>query len=561
MSVSKHLRVHCHPALLVGLATLASTSVAQGQGLLQSNFGQTVGDGMGWSASSAGDVNADGYDDTIAGGFTALVNGQSLGRATVTSGKDGAKLYDLTGTIPLAGFGYDVAGAGDLDGDGFAEFVVTQRPFDYDNGGPGSAKVYSGKTGATLFTFTGAGTHNAFGCSVDSAGDVNKDGVPDLVIGSFNESLGGIAAGGIWVFSGASGAVLHHFIGAVGSQLGSEVAGAGDVNGDGYADIIGGGTADGTGGYLAGVVHVWSGKTGTKLWSKFGSAGDQVGAAVAGVGDVNGDGLPDVAYGAPSDDTQGNFSGMVRICAGATGAVIHTLLGVSGSGLGSSVAGLGDIDGDGRGDFLSGSPYANNGQGNSGSVTVYSGKTASLLFTFYGNAAGDWFGYDASSAGDINADGIQDILVGAFNDGLAGQAKGATYVYSGRCGPIASVGAGCPGSGGFIPSLAVTGCACPGGSMALSLTKAYGGSPTLLFLGVSPSSIAIPGGCTLLTFPIVTTIVVTLSGNGAGLGQLLAIGKVPMGSPLIQFRMQAISLDPLVARGYSTSNGVSITLE
>ncbi len=547
--------------LSAAVSALAAAGVAHAQGILQTNYGLNLGDELGWSVRSAGDVDGDGYGDILAGAPAAKINGATLGRARVISGKTGATIHELTGTVSMGGFAYDVAGVGDLDNDGHADFVVGIRPWDYAAGGPGSAKVFSGKTGALMFTFTGTGTNNSFGGSVNAAGDVDKDGTPDIVVGSTTESVVGVDAGGVWVFSGKTGAAIRHFLGTTNSQLGICVAGAGDVNGDGYADIIAGANTDPAGGGIAGSVHIYSGKTGVQLWQKIGAFDSQMGVGVAGLTDVNGDGLPDVVFGALSDSTQGAFAGKVQVCVGSTGAVIHTLYGPSGSGFGESVGSLGDIDGDGRGDFLVGMPSASNGTSNSGGVKVFSGATAALLFTVYGNSAGDSFGYDAAGAGDVNGDGIGDVVVGAYSDDIAGQARGAVYVYSGRCGPIANFGTGCPGTGGFTPSLSLTGCACPGGSMSLSVTKGLGGSNALLFIGANETALPIQGGCTLFTFPILSTIVAPLSGIGAGAGQVLAVGKLPMGTPLVPFAMQAICLDPQMPRGYSASNGVSITIQ
>ena len=145
-----------------------------------------------------------------------------------------------------------------------------------------------------------------FGVSVSGAGDVNGDGVPDLVVGSPADSSNGANSGRAWVYSGANGAVLYTFDGDPGDILGFEVSGAGDVNDDGFDDLIVGAEFDGSNLTASGSVRVFSGFDGSVLYNFEGDAGgDRFGHSVSGVGDVNGDGIPDFFAGSVQGGANG----------------------------------------------------------------------------------------------------------------------------------------------------------------------------------------------------------------------------------------------------------------
>ena len=195
------------------------------------------------------------------------------------------------------------------------------------------------------------------GAAVDGAGDVNGDGFADLVVGSPFDATAGSGAGSVRVFSGADGTELFRLDGLgsppvagsdviPGERLGFAVAGAGDVDGDGYDDVIAGGPGRELAGMPAGAAYVLSGSDGSVLHSWLGSStGAEFGVAVAAVGDVNGDGNADVAVGAPGE----NGFGSVRIYSGADGSTLHFALGGSvGAEFGASVTGVGDVNSDSK---------------------------------------------------------------------------------------------------------------------------------------------------------------------------------------------------------------------
>ncbi|HKB16317.1 MAG TPA: integrin alpha, partial [Planctomycetota bacterium] len=201
--------------------------------------GSAGSDQFGWSVSGVGDVNGDGVPDILVGSPFANPGGLAdAGRATVFSGSDGTALLVLNGPNPGAFLGYSVSGVGDVDGDGAADVIVGAPALGPPFVGFGTVRVFSGASGTTLFTFSGS-ANNTFGESVAGAGDMDGDLVPDLVVGWPIASPPGLDfAGQAKAFSGATGATLLTITGSVGDGLGSAVAGAGDTNGDGFAEVI-----------------------------------------------------------------------------------------------------------------------------------------------------------------------------------------------------------------------------------------------------------------------------------------------------------------------------------
>lgn len=335
-------------------------------------------------------------------------------------------------------FGESVASVGDLDGDDCADLVVGARHA--DPGGltrGGSAFVYSGASGALLFRFDGAHADGRFGTSVADAGDVDGDGTPDLIIGAPGHVL--IPHASAFVYSGATGNLLHAFSYGSGAddQVGYSVAGVGDVDGDGRADVmIGIPQADLPGQPDAGVALVYSGATGNVLYTFQGFAGNRFGWSVAGAGDVDGDGIPDCVVGAPYADPAGIAgAGSCMVYSGATGALIHRLDGsFLGGQLGFAVDGAGDADGDGRADLIVGAPTTSG----SGRSLLYSGATGQVLQTHSGSmddTLGAYHGGSVAGVGDVDGDGHDDHLVGAMFDSLGTLPwEGSARLYSGATG-------------------------------------------------------------------------------------------------------------------------------
>ncbi len=338
-----------------------------------------------------------------------------------------ALLVLLTGMVPAQGhlysysgdsygdlMGTSVSGAGDVNGDGYADFIIG-IPGDATKGfAAGSAKVYSGANGALLYSYNGNSFFDSFGSSVCAAGDVNGDGYADFIIGAFNDDNAGVYSGSACVFSGLDGLHLYTVYGdSGGDSLGGSVHAAGDVNNDGYDDFIVGAYGDDNKGIDAGSARVYSGQNGTTLYTFDGeSAGDKFGYSVCCAGDVNADGYGDLVVGAYLDDNKAIDAGSARVFSGKDGLVLYAFDGdAAGDFFGFSVSDAGDVNADGYADVIVGAYNDDNSGTDSGSACVFSGFDGKPFYVCEGDSAADRYGYSVSGAGDVNGDGYSDLIV------------------------------------------------------------------------------------------------------------------------------------------------------
>jgi hypothetical protein len=354
------------------------------------------------------------------------------GSAFVYSGRDGALLHAFHGNSIGDVFGYSVAGVGDLNLDGFDDVAVGATQDEFFGTNTGSVRVFSGQTGFALFTVFGSQDDSLTGASVDGCGDWNGDGRPDLVIGAPNHDITVFMtllpnAGLVRVVSGVNGATIASFNGIAGSQtFGWAVSGAGDVDGGGVPDIVVGSPSASTGIGGVGRVQVYSGELKSVVFTVNGAVVlEQLGIGVGAAGDVNDDGFADVvagAYGA------GGNAGSVRVFLGPAGAASWVKNGSAANDrLGYDVDGVGDVDKDGHADFMGGAYQAT--AGGPGYVRVWSGQTGALLREIQGQAADDDFGRTCAGAGDLNGDGWPDIVVGAPNHDAGGADAGRARAF------------------------------------------------------------------------------------------------------------------------------------
>jgi len=288
-----------------GLATFAGA-----QTTLYTWYGDQQYDRLGASVACAGDFNNDGYPDIVAGApedFMPFMEG--TGFARVYSGLNGSVLATYFGDVVTDDFGAAVDGAGDVNNDGWDDIVVG-APFSSFNGTSmrGMVRVISGQTGATLFTAHGAASGNQLGLAVSGAGDVNGDGYDDFIGGAPNyNSNRGMAR----VYSGADGSILHEKTTTLSNKrMGASVSDLGDVNSDGKADFIIGSLFDG--------VYVYSGANGAQIHHFTGASTDVLGRSVGSIADVNGDGKRDILIGATQEDVFSPGTGYGRSTPGWT---------------------------------------------------------------------------------------------------------------------------------------------------------------------------------------------------------------------------------------------------
>lgn len=391
-----------------GLGVWMMCGAVAAQGLVLELCGSEIAEGLGSSVAILPDQTGDGHDELLVGS-----PGSQLGRGSVRlhSGADGALIWEVVGDQIGLGFGTAIDVVGDLDGDGAAEVVVGaflgSAPFRFQSGW---ARVLSGADGSTRVQIDGDFAGDHLGWSVAGVGDLDGDGLGDLALGAVDASQGALGSGQVRVHSGADGAELWRVGHNSNFQfMGFSLAAAGDVDGDGLGDVLAGGPGIlGSGNPGRAALH--SGLDGSLLWEGFGAAGnDLFGTSVSGAGDVNGDGSPDLLVGAPQGLTA---PGYAQVVSGLDDAVLYHFQGdPEDRDFGARVRGLGDIDHDGLADLAIASPTSREGALDGGVVRVHLGVDGSEFWREVGTL-GQRLGSALASGGDLGNDGEADLALG-----------------------------------------------------------------------------------------------------------------------------------------------------
>lgn len=392
----------------------------------------SAGDQYGFSVSNIGDFNNDGFDDIVIGAPYNDDRDVDAGKAYIILGGNNidyipdAVLNGSASGSTYENFGFCVSGAGDVNNDNYDDIAISAPYF-----GTGTGRVFIYLGGPTIDTtadliITGQSENLSFGYSVSGAGDINGDGFDDVIAGATTYST---STGRAYIFLG--GSTMNNGIDltmtGIGSfnELGKSVSGAGDVNNDGYDDFIIGSPGNSSGNGRANIYFGGStlNNVADVIVTGQGSGG-YFGTSVSCAGDVNNDTYDDVIIGAYGLNSN---NGRIYIYYGGmamNNVADVTVSGNTGSDFGYSVSDAGDVNNDGYDDVIAGAPSAGPGM-----MFVYQGgismdtipdKTASGEFT------GDKFGYSVSSAGDINNDLLPDQVAGAIDFNLSG---GNIYVY------------------------------------------------------------------------------------------------------------------------------------
>ncbi len=427
--------------LLTG-ASATAQFVESDVNVLYSWVGENANDRFGHVVRPLGDVDGDGTTDI--GITTPFLSsgGANAGKVYVISGATGDTIRTHLGVADTY-FGNDLAGIGDINGDSLSEYAVsapgTSTYLSFT--AIGEVFLFDGATGGLLHTWTGAALGDGFGSIVagggidteNGIGDIDGDGTNDIMIGANLAVASGTPRGAVTVYSGASldSVLFYRTGGGFASLFGFGLGSLGDMNGDGFAEIIVGAPNAGPG--SIGRVYFFSGLTNTIYLPTLtnNTTGSFMGFLFTkGVGDLNGDGTTDLLAADLTDTANGAGAGRIYLMSGVDRSIMYDIKGAPGDAFGVA-RGIGDIDGDGCDDVVATALSNDDAAPNAGKVSIISGKTGLTLRTVTCNLDGDAFGFSAVGVGDVSGDGIPDFMISANRYDTGDVDAGRVYLISG----------------------------------------------------------------------------------------------------------------------------------
>jgi hypothetical protein len=428
-----------------------------------------AGDGLGSGLAAVGDVDGDGYDDVLigadgnGGGLAGLFLGPLSGTASLSTAA-----ATLEGGSEDDAAGFQVAGMGDVDGDGYADLAVGAWAWEGGTAtrNQGAVFLVHGPVSGSLdldrdsdARLQGGALADQLGYALDRAGDHDGDGVVELLMGAFQSNTAGADAGSAYLHSAdASGTVLTGSAVAsvhgevAGDQLGFSVAGDRDIDGDGVLDVILGARFAAPGSRTqAGAAYAFLGPLSGSLSAadadlvlQGAAAGDRAGWSVALVSDTDGDGQDDLLVGAVAESSAGTMGGAAYLVLGGTTGVLDLSAADAvfiGEGAddqaGRAVAGA-DLNADGRGDLAIGAYSEDTGATNAGAAYLVYGPVTGTLdlasadAVVRGDSAGQLLGGSLAGAGDLSGDGVDDLLIGVVGDDAGGTDAGRALLLAGE---------------------------------------------------------------------------------------------------------------------------------
>ena len=403
--------VLCLIAVIVGPQAAFAQFAEPEVSVLYTLVSEQPNDGFGWAADAIGDLDGDGASEIIVGALRNTVGGPFAGAAFVYSGRTGTHIDTVTGA-PFNMLGHGVAGVGDVNADGVPDYAASGPG---TPGGPppqlGRVVVISGATHSVLFEHSGPVHGSGFGYDLGGAGDVDSDGYDDLIVGAPFHSLAGPVSGSVHFISGRTGATIRAHAGPPISGFGSAVTRLGDQDGDGRDDHAVGAFFGGRN--QTGEAYVLSGTDGTvmRVLKANQHTGVQFGNfLVHDAGDLEADGRHDIFVGDFGDTGAGPSAGLGYGFYGGRDDRRFFFPQEPNGGLGPG-RGAGDVNGDGHDDVVIAAFTSAAGAPGGGQALVFSGRNGKVIRTMTGNIPGELLGFDALPAGDVNGDGRIDFLI------------------------------------------------------------------------------------------------------------------------------------------------------